>query len=140
MNTRHRAKPVAEPCPCGLGADYAHCCAPYHQGEPAPTPEKLMRSRYTAYVYGLADYLLATWATETRPENLDLAEGGGGCKWLGLEVKACTPPTPRPEGGHTATVSFVARYRVGGRAYRLAELSRFREEQGRWFYVDGDIG
>jgi SEC-C motif-containing protein len=27
----------------------------------------------------------------------------------------------------------------GGRAQRLQECSRFVKEQGRWFYVDGDI-
>ena len=35
-------------------------------------------------------------------------------------------------------VSFVARYKVAGRAYRLSEHSRFVRENERWFYVDGD--
>ncbi|MBS0554808.1 MAG: hypothetical protein JSS47_20145, partial [Proteobacteria bacterium] len=34
---------------------------------------------------------------------------------------------------------FVARFRVGGRAQRLHETSRFVREDGRWYYVDGDI-
>jgi len=52
----------------------------------------------------------------------------------GLEVRR-----HRPTGDDRAEVEFVARYRVGGRAVRLHETSRFVREGGRWFYVDGDI-
>ena len=38
-----------------------------------------------------------------------------------------------------AIVEFVARSKLGGRAERLHETSRFVREGGRWFYVDGDI-
>jgi SEC-C motif-containing protein len=33
----------------------------------------------------------------------------------------------------------VARSKLGGRAQRLDETSRFALDEGRWFYVDGDI-
>ena len=92
-----------------------------------------MRSRYAAYVLGLEDYLLATWAAETRPLRLDL-QAEPRPKWLGLQVKQL-----RQSGPASATVEFVARYRIGGRAYRLKETSRFVRRDGRWFYVDGDI-
>lgn len=88
-----------------------------------------MRSRYSAYVLGLEGYLLATWHASKRPAALDLASGAQP-KWLGLEVKA------RSEAGDQATVEFVARCRVGGRAQRLHELSRFVREAGRWYYID----
>jgi SEC-C motif-containing protein len=39
----------------------------------------------------------------------------------------------------TASVEFVARCRVGGRAQRLHETSRFVRESGRWCYVAGTI-
>ena len=45
----------------------------------------------------------------------------------------------RATGEDRAEVEFVARYRVGGRAVRLHETSRFVREGGRWLYVDGDI-
>jgi uncharacterized protein YchJ len=52
-------------CPCGSGLDLADCCGLWHKGLAggvcAPTPEALMRSRYSAYVLGLVDYLVATW-------------------------------------------------------------------------------
>ena len=54
------------PCPCGTGQPYAQCCGRYHAGAlhlQAPDAERLMRSRYSAYTMGLADYLLATLAS-----------------------------------------------------------------------------
>lgn len=90
-----------------------------------------MRSRYTAYVLGRADYLAATWDPSTRPPTLALDD----VKWLGLEVRDYQAQAP-----DRAQVEFVARYRVGGRAVRLHERSRFvRHGDGRWYYVDGDV-
>ncbi|MDP3513137.1 MAG: YchJ family metal-binding protein [Sulfuritalea sp.] len=123
-----KPKPPA-PCPCGRPLSYAACCGRHHAGFPAADAESLMRSRYSAYVLGLEDYLLATWHASTRPAALDL-ELGPQPKWLGLEVKA------RTEAGDTATVEFIARCRVGGRAQRLHEQSRFVREAERWYYVD----
>ena len=48
-----------------------------------------MRSRYSAYVLGLEDYLLATWHASTRPAALNLCTEAKP-KWLGLEIKART--------------------------------------------------
>jgi len=125
-------KPAAD-CPCGSGQTYAACCGRLHAGaENAATAEALMRSRYSAYVGQLADYLLATWHPTTRPSELDLA--ADGTKWLGLEVKR-----QQVIDAHHATVEFVARYRIAGRGHRLHELSRFVREDDRWYYVDGDL-
>ncbi len=120
---------ASSPCPCG-GGDYAGCCGRYHGGTPAPDAEKLMRSRYSAYALKLEAYLLATWHPDTRPAALDLA--ADNAKWLGLEVKQHIV-----ESADRATVEFVARYKIGGRAHRLHEISRFVCEQGCWFYLDG---
>ncbi|MDO8291942.1 MAG: YchJ family metal-binding protein [Gallionella sp.] len=119
------------PCPCGA-ADYAACCGRYHDGASAPDAATLMRSRYSAYVLKLEAYLLATWHPGTCPAALDLA--ADNAKWLELEVKKHTP-----ESADRATVEFVARYKIGGRAHRLHEISRFVREEGRWFYVDGEF-
>lgn len=91
-----------------------------------------MRSRYSAYVLKLESYLFATWHPTTRPAALDLA--ADNVKWQGLEVKR---HSPGDEG--CSTVEFVARYKVGGRAQRLHEISRFVFEDGRWYYVDGEF-
>ncbi len=122
-----------EACPCGSGRRYAACCRPLHAGEkPAASAEALMRSRYGAYVLKLGDYLLATWHATTRPSELDL--DADSSKWLGLDVRC-----HRQLDEHHATVEFVARYRIAGRGHRLHELSRFVREDGRWYYVDGDM-
>lgn len=110
--------------------DYTACCGRCHSGATAPDAAAMMRSRYSAYALGLEAYLLATWHPDTRPAALDLA--ADGTKWLGLELKRHTP-----EAADRATVEFVARYKIGGRAHRLHEISRFVREEGRWFYVDG---
>ena len=59
-------------CPCGLGDDYAACCGRLHGGAPAATAEALMRSRYSAFAVGDADYLLRTWHPSSRPRELVL--------------------------------------------------------------------
>jgi SEC-C motif-containing protein len=56
-------------------------------------------------------------------------------KWLGLDVKRAD----QPDDDH-ASVEFVARSKLAGRAHRLHEISRFVKEDGRWFYLDGDVG
>ena len=47
-------------CPCGSGNLLDACCGHYHAGHPAPCATALMRSRYSAYVLGLVDYLVVT--------------------------------------------------------------------------------
>ena len=123
-------------CPCRGAADalpYEACCGRYHVGSPVPTAEALMRSRYSAFVLDELDYLLATWGASTRPALL--MPNPAGLKWLGLEVRRHTVI----DADH-ASVEFVARHKLGGRAERLHEISRFVREAGRWFYVDGEVG
>ena len=88
-----------------------------------------MRSRYSAYVLGLTDYLLETWHPDTRPRALE--PNPPALRWLGLDVRRHVPI----DATH-ATVEFVARSQLGGRATRLHELSRFEQREGRWLYVD----
>ncbi len=126
---RHKATEM--PCPCGQAKDYAACCGKYHAGGPAPTAEALMRSRYSAYVLMLEAYVLATWHASTRPSSLELADDKS-TRWLGLEVRK-----HESTGSDSASVDFVARYRIAGRAQRLHEVSHFLREDGRWYYLDG---
>jgi len=119
-------------CPCGSTVPYDACCGRFHTGPlhlQAPTAEALMRSRYTAYVLGRHDYLLATWHASTRPAALE--SDPPGLKWLGLDVRQ-----HRTQDADHATVEFVARHKLAGRAQRLHEISLFVRDNGRWFYVD----
>ena len=124
-----KANDRAAPCPCGSSTAYADCCGRYHASMPAPTAEALMRSRYSAFVRGDVDYLLATWHPATRPGELDL--GTPAPTWLGLEVRG----RGAIDADH-AWVEFVARWRLGGgRAQRQHERSRFERIDGRWYYL-----
>ena len=134
-------------CPCGGASPdtvgktpappYAACCGRFIDGgATAPTALELMRSRYSAYVLGATDYLRATWDARTCPADLDDDPAAPDApRWLGLAIKHHAQSDERH-----AVVEFVARYKVGGRAYRLHETSRFtRDEHGIWRYVDGDV-
>lgn len=132
------AKPsrnTAAACPCGSSQAYSECCGRWHDGPlalQAPSAEALMRSRYSAFVLDKLPYLLATWHPSTRPAALE--PNPPDLKWLGLTVKQA-----RDQDADHATVEFVARSRQAGRAHRLHELSRFVREDGKWYYVDGDL-
>lgn len=124
-------------CPCGSGRAEADCCAALCAdrlagGAGAPTPEALMRSRYWAYVRAQLDYLRATWHPSTCPADLD---ADPATRWLGLEIRHHEIDSDGDQG----QVEFIARYKLGGRAHRLHEHSRFVRENGHWLYVDGDF-
>lgn len=119
------------PCPCCSRRAYALCCQRWHEGKLPPDAEALMRSRYSAYVLGLEEYLLATWHPKTRPTTLDLA--ATRTRWVGLKVLRHEPHDGR------AIVEFIARYKASGRTHELREVSRFVCENNRWLYIDGDI-
>ena len=119
-------------CACESGKAYTACCEPYHLGPfTAPNAEALMRSRYTAYVLNLNDYLLQTWHPDTRPTALNLADSLN-TKWLGLQVKRFEQSNET-----NAMVEFVARYKIAGKAYRLHEISQFVKVAQCWVYIDG---
>jgi SEC-C motif domain protein len=128
-------------CPCGrtdakgMVLPLERCCGRFvghFDDTPAPDAQALMRSRYSAFVLRDEPYLLATWHSSTRPPDVRIDPAA---KWLGLEVR-----DHRIVDADHAEVEFVARHRVAGRAVRLHERSRFvREDDGRWYYVDGDI-
>ena len=126
-------RPAPIDCPCGLPARYEDCCGRYveHWPDcPAPDAERLMRSRYSAFVRQRADYLLATWHPAHRPAQLDFEPGA---QWLGLELRQA-----RHLDATHGEVEFVARYRLAGRAVRLHERSRFLKLGDHWLYTEGD--
>lgn len=93
-----------------------------------------MRSRYSAFVLGLGDYLVHSW----HPYHL-----GGltadqlsqtDTRWDGLDILAA-------QGGpldDTGMVEFKAWFREGDDRHCLHERSRFVRHQGRWVYADGE--
>jgi SEC-C motif-containing protein len=43
------------------------------------------------------------------------------------------------DGSDQASVEFIARSKLAGRAHRLHENSHFVREGGRWYYLDGEL-
>jgi SEC-C motif domain protein len=125
-------------CPCGSTFADDACCVRYHRGEPAPTAEALMRSRYTAYVRGEIEYLVETHDPATRAgiDRDSIAERSRDTEWLGLEIVATEYGGANDARG---VVEFIAKGTTKGRAFAQHERSRFRKISGRWVYVDGKV-
>lgn len=113
-------------CPCGSGKTLPECCQPYIDGTlVAPTPEALMRSRYSAYATNDEQYLLDSWHASTRPRKID---ADPSVQWIRLKIVDADISKN--------LVEFVATFRLNGKAHKLHEKSHFVLEHGKWFYLD----
>lgn len=122
------------PCPCHSGRTYPECCGSLLSGErTAVTAEALMRSRYTAYVVRNITYLLQSWHPSTRPADIN---PGSFPKWQGLHIIRTEAGS---EGDDKGVVEFKATFLTGKGNGVLHEISRFVKENGRWFYVNGEL-
>ena len=119
-------------CYCGNSISFQDCCEPYIKGiKNATTAEVLMRSRYSAFAVGAADYLVnTTHISKRRYHNKrDILAWSQANKWLKLEVLTSTE----------TTVTFKAYYLDENlKAQVHYEHSTFKLEDGKWFYVDGE--
>lgn len=127
-------------CPCNSGETLGNCCGRYlaassggRRSTPAPTAEALMRSRFTAFALGDADYLLCTWHPDTRPESLELDPG---LDWFLLEILGTERGGPFDLDG---VVTFRAHHRLAANRREresFTETSTFERQEGQWFYVE----
>lgn len=128
-------KPIPTACPCG-NSSYTKCCARFiTDGHIPATAAELMRSRYSAFVLRDEAYLAATWHPDTLPT--DSITGEDDVKWIGLNIVK-----HQQHDDNNATVEFIARFKVGGRAHRLHEVSQFvrltpDNLPAHWVYVEG---
>jgi SEC-C motif-containing protein len=126
-------------CPCGSGRSFDDCCQPHINGTViAPTPEALMRSRYSAFTVADVDYLENTLAPDQREDfsRADTLKWAKTSQWLGLDVHHATGGG---EGEAEGFVEFTARFRLDGRNEAHREIARFRKDGERWYYVDGQV-
>ncbi|WP_040262199.1 YchJ family protein [Pseudomonas massiliensis] len=125
-------------CPCGSGNQLELCCGRFHLGQPAPDAQHLMRSRYSAYVLGLVDYLVATTlpAQQARLDRQAMAAWSAEATWLGLQVEAAEVIGGKPEH---AFVTFVARWHDQGGEHSHRERSAFVQHDGRWYFIDPTV-
>ena len=132
-NTQAHKKSL-QPCPCGSDQLYCACCQPFHLGDAlASSAQILMQTRYSAYALQLNDYIQNSWHPSTRANSVATDEIT--VKWVGLLIKK----TWTGDTDNEAFVEFEARYKVNGKAEKMAEISRFVFENGQWFYIDGVV-
>lgn len=95
-----------------------------------------MRSRYSAYFFRLADYLVNTTHPDTREPGLkaQLEETIHRVNWRYLTVLGSSKGG---KGDKTGKVEFVAEYYEENQALELHERSRFKRYKGDWKYLDG---
>ena len=93
-----------------------------------------MRSRYSAFACGDADYLFRTWHPRTRPAEVAIDPS---ITWTDLKVSDIVGGGPDDDSGE---VEFTARYESAGRAGGLHERSHFERRAGRWFYLGASDG
>lgn len=124
-------------CACGSNEIYKNCCEPFITGaKKAPTAEKLMRSRYTAFAVGAMDYVEKTHHASTRSE-LDM-EGVStwalNSEWIGLEI---LETEAGKENDTKGKVEFRCQFVYNGSQQVHHELSTFEKVKDEWFFVDG---
>ena len=120
-------------CHCNSGLLFAQCCQPLlNETTLATSALALMRSRFSAYVLSDEGYLLKTWHSDTRPQQLDLDQSQQ--QWRRLKIVGTELGTSDDE---TGVVEFIATFKLNGRAEHLRERSRFGRENGQWVYIDG---
>ena len=127
---------ITSQCPCLSNKAYSACCQALHLGSShAHSAEQLMCSRYSAFVLGNIEYIIAT----TFPENHQvddktiLKDTINNTNWLGLKI------IKHKSKGQNATVEFVAFYHDDNAIGQLHERSNFIQHDHHWFYVDGEI-
>ena len=120
-------------CYCGSEKTFSNCCEPFILGkENAPTAEKLMRSRYSAYATQNADYLVNTTHVSKRKfhSRIDILKWSKSNQWIKLEILNASEDS----------VEFKAFYIDSDlRAQIHHEKSSFKLENEKWFYVDGQF-
>ncbi len=133
-------KEQAPSCPCGSGNSYIDCCRPYHFGKRACDAVSLMRSRYTAFVLNLPDYLIQTThpANPQANQNLlqwkkSLSQFSRNALFKKLEV------LDAKEWQDIATVTFTAYLSQKGQDSTFTERSYFEKFADQWLYRGGKV-
>jgi len=124
-------------CPCGSNESYEKCCAPFHKGvKNAPTAEKLMRARYSAFAVGAMDYVEKTHHKKTRAD-LDMegvSQWALNSEWLGLEILKTEEGQANDTEGK---VEFRCQFKYNNQLQVHHEYSSFEKVGDEWFFVDG---
>ena len=154
-------------CPCQINPSsnaisapllYSDCCQPYHdgvydkeankeaneaEGTKADTAERLMRSRYSAFVLVKPEYIVKT-TLPAQQKLLDIEaieKWAQETNWAGLEIVAHTPKL----GKCHAQVEFKAYFNMPDGLQAHHELSAFVQikskanNDARWYFLDPTV-
>lgn len=132
-----------KPCDCGSGNQYKDCCAAHHEAGSAPTPQALLRARYTAFKYRLPDFLMATTNPEGSEYQRDLVV------WRKQLLKFCDSlcfeglqiNSEGAVGAENARITFTVSMVEKGsiKMFEATEDSLFVQSDGKWLYDSGDV-
>lgn len=140
-------------CPCRVSPSlsflttpiaYSDCCQPYHdaldynkEGIKADSAERLMRTRYSAFVLNKADYIVKTTALAQQALlNIeDIEKWAKETNWAGLEILSHTAKL----GKRHAQVEFKAYYTTQDGQKSHHELSSFVKIDERWYFLDPTV-
>ncbi|WP_367109250.1 YchJ family protein [uncultured Psychrobacter sp.] len=144
-------------CPCQISPSaatqtslsYSDCCQPYHNeidkadGIKAENAERLMRTRYSAFVLIKPDYIVKT--TLPAQQNLlniqAIETWARETDWAGLEIVKHTPKL----GKRHAQVEFKAYFKTSDGLQAHLELSTFvkvkdkTSNDKRWYFLDPTV-
>lgn len=127
-------------CPCCSHLAFSECCGPILSGTvPAKTAEALMRSRYTAYTKAEVAYLLQSTHISQRKyySAKDLLQWATGSQWLRLEVLSTQKGKTDDLEGKVEFKAFYTDNKGWPRTHH--ELSTFKKEAGKWYFVEGKV-
>lgn len=119
-------------CPCHSHQPYSTCCAPYHRSHNAPTPLALMRSRYSAYALGNAEYIIATTHPDHPDSRLPLPVRR---KQLKQFCRATTFKDLEILDSTKTTVTFKATLIHNNQDASFIEKSAFVQKDDKWLYL-----
>ncbi len=124
-------------CPCGSKENFDSCCQPIIEGRiAAPTAERLMRSRYTAFTLGNGEYLMKSWHADHRnlSEQKETEQWAKSVKWMKLQIDAVEAGQADDTEGY---VTFQAFFSDKGKVFKIHEKSLFYKVDGEWYYHSG---
>ena len=119
-------------CPCGSGKKYKECCYKWHKIGSAPNALLLMKSGYTAYAIGNAEYIIKTTHPGSPHYEKDLNTWKKSIKEFSKSEFKKLEIIEFIDGEKEAYVEFKAYIDD----YVMHEKSSFLKEN-KWCYFDG---
>ncbi len=133
MSTRVSSQ---DPCPCGSPSNFQNCCEKVIRGlSPATSALALMRSRYSAFCVGDMTYLRKSVHPSMR-KHFDLNSNKAWAESAQFErLEILETHEDESEG----FVRFRAHYIQKGARHTHEESSRFKKDQGFWYFFEGRV-